>query len=92
MSKLNDCGFKWITKNDGKDKTTHILTLEDDDEEEIASVVKTKKGKLFLIEGQCEEIGFKGEQEWDDEKLADRFVSNAKKWIGEEIVKIQEYR
>lgn len=88
-SRLSDYGFKWIGRIDGENKVSHILVLEDDDDEEIASVIKTKKGKKFLIEGKCEDLGFAGEQEWDDVKLADLFVSNTKKWIEEELIKIQ---
>ena len=92
MGKLSDYGFKWIKTELGHYKTIHILTLEDDDTEEIASVVKTEKGKKFLIESKCEELGFKEEQEFDDPKIANKSVSDTKKWIGVELVKIEENR
>lgn len=60
MSKLSDYGFKWVKTDLGHYKIVHILTLEDDDKEEIASIVKTDKENIFLIETKCEEIGLKG--------------------------------
>lgn len=92
MSKLSDYGFKWVKTDLGHYKITHILTLNiDDNTEEIASIVKTDKEKIFLIEAKCEELGFKTEQEFDNPKMANRFVSNTKKWIGEELIKIQDH-
>jgi len=91
MTKLNDYGFKWIKTDIGHYKTVHILTLEDDDTEEIASIMKTEKEKKFVIEAKCDELGYKTEEEFDDLKVANRFVSNVKKWIGEELIKREEY-
>jgi len=91
MSKLSDYGFKWVKTDIGHYRTVHILTLEDDDTEEIASIVKIKKGKKFLIEVKCEEVGYKTEQEFSDSKFANGFVLNTKKWIGEELIKIQDH-
>lgn len=90
MTKLNDYGFKWIKTELGYYKALCILTLEGDDTEEVASIVKTKKEKKFMIEAKCEELGFKTEEEFDDPKLANKFVSNTKKWIGEELIKREE--
>ncbi len=98
MGKLSDYGFKWIKTDLGHYKIAHILTLEDGGTEEIASIVKTDKEKIFLIETKCEELGLKGEQEFDDPKIANRFVSNIKKLIEDmvvirqsELIKIQDH-
>ena len=95
MSKLNDCGFKWIRKDLGHHKTVHIihtLTLENNETKEIASIVKSNKEKKFLIEVKCEELGLKGEQEFHDIKITNRFISNIKRFIGEELIKIWDHK
>lgn len=91
VTKLGDYGFKWVKTELGHYKTVYILTLKDDDIEDIASIVKTAKEKRLIIEAKCEELGFNIEQEFDNQKLADEFVSDTKKWIGEELIKIEEY-
>lgn len=91
MTKLNDYGFKWVDTDIAQYKTVHILILEDGGTEEIASIVKTDNEKKFLIEAKCEKLDLKGEQEFYDSKTANIFVSNIKKLIGEELIKIQDH-
>lgn len=53
--------------------------------------MKTQKEKKFVIEAKCDELGYKTEEEFDDPKIANKSVSNVKKWIGEELIKREEY-
>lgn len=93
MTRLSDQGFKWINTEFGHYKYLYVLLLEgvsSDDDEEVASIVKikTKKEKI-VIEAKSDRLGFKVEQEFDDPKLASKFVTITKKWIGDEILKIE---
>lgn len=95
MSRLNDYGFRWTRKDLGHHKTVRViytLILESDETKEIASIVKSNKEKKFLIEAKCEELDLKGEQEFHDIAITDRFISNIKKFIGEELIRIRDHK
>ena len=92
MTGLSDYDFKWVYTELGHYKYLYMLIFEganSGDDKEIASIVKTKKGKI-LVEAKCDMIEFKTEQEFDEPKLANKFIMSTKKWIRGEIIKAKE--
>ncbi len=92
MATLRDYSLKWISAGLGRYKYVYILMFEGvdcKDDKEIASIIKTKKTKI-LVEAKCDMIGLKVGQEFDEPKLANKFVTNTKKRIRVEILKAKE--
>jgi len=85
--------FKWKRKHEGN-KFEYTLVLEDDDDEVVGSVVVTEdigNGDL-TVKAECEEIGYKAIQERVDMNCVKTTVSNMKKFIKEELEKIEAVR
>ncbi len=85
--------FKWKRKHEGN-KFEYTLVLEDDDDEVVGSVVvidDTGNGDI-IVKAECEEIGYKATQERVEKKFLKITVSNMKKFIKEELEKIEANR
>ena len=85
--------FKWKRKHEG-DRFEYTLVLEDDDDEVVGSVVVIEdigNGDI-TVKAECEEIGYKATEERVDQKFLKITVSNMKKFIKEELEKIEAVR
>lgn len=85
--------FKWKRKHEGN-KFEYTLVLEDDEDEVVGSVVVIEdvgNGDI-TVKAECEEIGYKATEECVDKKLIKIIVSNMKKFIKEELEKIETLR
>lgn len=85
--------FKWKRKHEGN-KFEYTLVLEDDDDEVLGSVVVIEdigSGDV-TVKAECEEIGYKAAEERVDKKSIKTIVSNMKKFIKEELEKIEANR
>lgn len=85
--------FKWKRKHEGN-KFEYNLVLEDDEDEVVGSVVVTEdigNGDI-TVRAECEEIGYKATQERVEHKFLKITVSNMKKFIKEELEKIEANR
>ena len=85
--------FKWKRKHEG-DKFEYTLVLEDDEDEVVASVVVIEdigNGDI-TVKAECEEIGYKVTQERVDINKIKIMVCNMKKFIKEELEKIEAVR
>ena len=85
--------FKW-KKTAIENRIEYKLVLEDDDDEVVGSVIVTedKGGNSWKVKADCEEIGYKAVQEGIEEKFLKITVSNMKKFIKEELEKIEAHR
>lgn len=84
--------FKWKRKHEGN-KFEYTLVLEDDENEVIGSVVVIEdigNGDI-TVKAECEEIGYKATQ-GVEKKFVRLTVSNMKKFIKEELEKIEAVR
>ena len=85
--------FKWKRKHEGN-KFEYTLVLEDDDDEVLGSVVVIEdigNGDV-TVKAECEEIGYKAVEERVDKKFLKTTVSNMKRFIKEELEKIDVNR
>ncbi len=85
--------FKWKRKHEGN-KFEYTLVLEDDDDEVVGSVVVIEdigNGDI-TVKAECEEIGYKATQECVEKRFLRLMVSNMKKFIKEELEKIEAVR
>lgn len=85
--------FKWKRKHEGN-KFEYTLVLEDDDDEVLGSVVVIEdigSGDI-TVKAECEEIGYKAAEERVDKNFLKTTVSNMKKFIKEELEKIEANR
>lgn len=85
--------FKWKRKHEGK-KFEYTLVLEDDEDEVVGSVVVIEdigNGDI-TVKAECEEIGYKAIQERVEKRFIRIMVSNMKKFIKEELEKIEAVR
>lgn len=85
--------FKWKRKHEGN-KFEYTLVLEDDENEVIGSVVVIEdigNGDI-TVKAECEEIGYKVTQERVEKRFLRIMVSNMKKFIKEELEKIEALR
>ena len=85
--------FKWKRKVI-ENRIEHRLVLEDDEDEVIGSVIVTeeKDRNSWKVDADCEEIGYKAVQERVEEQFLKITVSNMKKFIKEELEKIEDNR
>jgi hypothetical protein len=87
--------FKWKRKHEGnKFEYTLVLEDDDDDDEVLGSVVVTEdigNGDI-TVKAECEEIGYKAIEEHVDMNCIKTTVSNMKKFIKEELEKIETLR
>ena len=85
--------FKWKRKHEGN-KFEYTLVIEDDEDEVLGSVIVIEdigNGDL-TVKAECEEIGYKAIQERVDMNCIKTTVSNMKKFIKEELEKIEANR
>ena len=85
--------FKWKRKHEGN-KFEYTLVVEGDDDEVVGSVVVIEDiGNCDItVKAECEEIGYKATQERVDMNCLKTTVSNMKKFIKEELEKIEANR
>lgn len=85
--------FKWKRKHEGN-KFEYTLVLDDDEDDVLGSVVVIEdigNGDI-TVKAECEEIGYKATQERVDMNCIKTTVSNMKKFIKEELEKIEGNR
>ena len=85
--------FKWKRKHE-RNKFEYTLVLEDDEDEVVGSVVVIEdigNGDI-TVKAECEEIGYIATQERVEKKFLKITVSNMKKFIKEELEKIEAVR
>lgn len=85
--------FKWKRKHEGN-KFEYTLVLEDDENEVIGSVavIEDIGNGDITVKAECEEIGYKVTQERVEKRFLRIMVSNMKKFIKEELEKIEALR
>lgn len=83
--------FKW-KKKVIENRTEHRLVLDDDEDEVVGSVIVTEEKDGLKVEADCEEIGYKTVEERVEEKFLKITVSNMKKFIKEELEKVEDSR
>lgn len=84
--------FKWKRKHEGN-IFEYVLVLEDDENEVVGSVIVIEDANGDItVKAECEEIGYKAIQERVEKKFLKITVSNMKKFIKEELEKIETLR